>query len=88
MASHLPGYSLTPAVAVAIGAATVTILKLPWTAILLATFLTPSAGLGTTPLIVVGVGVAYATAVVVARVLDGSLTDDTRSLARADAATP
>ena len=88
MASHLPGYSLTPAVAVAIGAATVTILKLPWTAVLLATFLTASAGFGTTPLIVVGVGVAYATAVVVARVLDGSLTDDTRSPARADAATP
>jgi H+/Cl- antiporter ClcA len=87
MASHLPGFSLTPAVAVAIGAATVTILKLPWTAVLLATFLTASAGFGTTPLIVVGVGVAYATAVAVARLLDGSLTDDTRSPATADGAT-
>jgi len=79
MASHLPGYSLTPAVAVAIGAATVTILKLPWTAILLATFLTASGGFGTTPLIVVGVAVAYATAVAVARVLGAPLSDDTHS---------
>jgi H+/Cl- antiporter ClcA len=75
MASHLPGFSLTPAVAVAIGAATVTILKLPWTAILLAAFLTTSGGFGTTPLIVVGVAVAYVTAVAVAKVLDAPLSD-------------
>jgi hypothetical protein len=79
MASHLPGFSLTPAVAVAIGAATVTILKLPWTAILLAAFLTTSGGFGTTPLIVVGVAVAYATTVAVTRKLDAPLSDDTHS---------
>jgi fatty acid desaturase len=64
---------------VAIGAATVTILKLPWTAILLAAFLTTSGGFGTTPLIVVGVAVAYATAVAVARKLDAPLSDNTHS---------
>ena len=81
MASHLPGYSLTPAVAVAIGAATVTILKLPWTAILLPTFLGGSAAAGTIPLVVVGVAVAYVTAVAVARVLDAPLSDrETRTV--------
>ena len=80
MASHLPGFSLTPAVAVAIGAATVTILKLPWTAILLASFLTGSAAAGTIPLVVVGVAVAYATAVAVARVLDTPLGNKAHAL--------
>lgn len=67
MASHLPGFSLTPAVAVAIGAATVAVLKLPWTAILLTTFLTASSGTGVIPLVAVGVAVAYITAVGTAR---------------------
>ncbi len=66
MASHLPGFSLTPAVAVAIGAATVAILRLPWTAVVLATFLTGASGAGTVPLLVVGVAVAYITTLAVA----------------------
>lgn len=75
MASHLPGYSLTPAVAVAIAAATVTILKLPWTAILLTSFLVGSAAVGTIPLVVVATAVAYTTAVAVSRVVDRPLTE-------------
>jgi H+/Cl- antiporter ClcA len=75
MASHLPGFSLTPATAVAIGAATVAILKLPWTAILLASFLTAGAGAGTVPLVVVGVAVAYVTAVAVDRRLNAPTGD-------------
>lgn len=67
MASHLPGFSLTAAVAVAIGAATVTILRLPWTAVVLASVLTAGSGTGTVPLVVVGVAVAYFTTVVVDR---------------------
>jgi hypothetical protein len=70
MASHLPGFSLTPAIAVAIGAATVAVLRLPWSAVLLATFLTAGAGVGTIPLVVVGVAVAYITAVAVDRELN------------------
>lgn len=70
MASHLPGFSLTPAAAVAIGAATVAILKLPWTAILLSYFLCASGGPGTIPLVVVGVGVAYITTVAISRALE------------------
>ncbi len=67
MASHLPGFSLSPAVAVGIGAATVAILRLPWTAVLLTSFLTASAGNGTVPLVVVGVAVAYVTTIAVSR---------------------
>ncbi|MGZ4544873.1 MAG: chloride channel protein [Blastococcus sp.] len=70
MAARLPGFSLTPAVAVAIGAGTVAILRLPWTAVLLASFLTAGSGAGTVPLVVVGVAVAYVTVVAVDRALN------------------
>ncbi len=62
-ASHLPGFSLTPAVAVGIGAATTAILRLPLSAVVLATLLTSHAGTGDEPLIIVGVVVAYLTTV-------------------------
>jgi H+/Cl- antiporter ClcA len=61
MAARLPGYSVTPAVAVAIGASVAATLRLPLSAVVLATVLTPAAGLGVTPLVVVGVTVAYLT---------------------------
>lgn len=57
--SHLPGFSLTPAVAVGIGASTVAILRLPLSSVVLATLLTSHAGTGDEPLIIVGVVVAY-----------------------------
>jgi hypothetical protein len=59
MASHLPGFDLTPAVAVGIGAAVVAVLRLPLSAVGLATLLTTKGGLADTPLIIVGVVVAY-----------------------------
>jgi chloride channel protein, CIC family len=59
MASHLPGFALTPGVAVGIGAGVACILRLPLSAILIATFLTASGGTGDEPLIIVGVVVAY-----------------------------
>lgn len=59
MASHLPGFSLTPAVAVGMGAATVAVLRLPLSAVVLATLLTAQAGVGDEPLIIVAVVVAY-----------------------------
>ncbi|HEY3670168.1 MAG TPA: chloride channel protein, partial [Acidimicrobiia bacterium] len=58
-ASHLPGMSLTPAVAVGMGVMVVAFLKLPLSAVVIATSLTVSAGLATGPLIIVGVVVAY-----------------------------
>ncbi len=59
MAARLPGFDLTPAVAVALGAATVAVLRLPLSAVVLATLLTSGAGLGASPLIILGVVVAY-----------------------------
>ena len=44
MASHLAGFDLTPAVAVGIGAGTVAVLRLPLSAVVLATVLTASPG--------------------------------------------
>jgi H+/Cl- antiporter ClcA len=59
MAAHLPGFEITPAVAVCIGAATVAVLRLPLSAVVLAVLLTSKAGLGVGPLIIVGVVVAH-----------------------------
>jgi H+/Cl- antiporter ClcA len=61
MAAQLPGFSITPAVAVAVGAAVVSVLRLPLSAVVLATLLTSGAGLGVGPVIIVGVVVAYLT---------------------------
>jgi H+/Cl- antiporter ClcA len=61
MASHLPGFPLTPAVAVGMGAAFASVLRLPLSAVVLATLLTTKAGTGDEPLIIVGVVVSYLT---------------------------
>jgi H+/Cl- antiporter ClcA len=59
MASHLPGFDLTPAVAVGMGAAVVAILRLPLAAVILATLLTSAGGVGAGPVVIIGVVVAY-----------------------------
>jgi H+/Cl- antiporter ClcA len=59
-ASHLPGLSVVPAVAIGIGAMATVMLKLPMTATLLATVLLSSDGLGVAPLVIVAVVVTYA----------------------------
>jgi chloride channel protein, CIC family len=59
MAGHLPGFSITPGVAVGIGTAFVAVLRLPLSAVVVATLLTSKAGPGAEPLIIVGVVVAY-----------------------------
>jgi hypothetical protein len=46
-------------VAVGIGAGTVAILRLPLSAVVVATLLTGNAGAGVTPLVIIGVVVAY-----------------------------
>ena len=58
-ASHLPGLSLVPAVAMGIGAMATVMLKLPMTSTLLATLLLSSDGLSVAPLVIVAVVVAY-----------------------------
>jgi chloride channel protein, CIC family len=69
LASHLPGFPLTPAVAVGMGAATVAVLRLPLTAVVLATLLTVKSGTGDEPLIIVGVVVAYLVTLLVSKAL-------------------
>jgi H+/Cl- antiporter ClcA len=59
MAGHLPGFSITPAVAVAMGAGTAAVLRLPLSAVVIASVLTAKAGAGAEPLVIVGVVVAY-----------------------------
>jgi H+/Cl- antiporter ClcA len=61
IAAGLPGLSTTPAVAICMAAATVTILHLPLSSIVLAILLTAGAGVGSAPLIIVAVVVAHVT---------------------------
>ena len=67
LGSHLAGFDQTAAVAVGLGAATVSALGLPLSAVVLATLLTAQSGAGATPLIIVGVVVAYLTTRVLSR---------------------
>jgi H+/Cl- antiporter ClcA len=60
LASHLPGFSETPAVGVLVGVAVVSVLQLPLSSIVIALLVT-QAGAGVAPLIIVGVVVAYLT---------------------------
>jgi hypothetical protein len=59
LASHLPGFDLTGAVAVGMGAGAVGVLKLPLSCVVLASLLVSKSGVGASPLIIVGVVVAY-----------------------------
>jgi len=68
LAGHLPGFSETPAVAVLMGAACVSMLRLPLSSVVIALLLTVNAGLEVAPLVIVAVAVAYiATEVLSAR---------------------
>jgi chloride channel protein, CIC family len=60
-ASHLPGLTLVPGVAMGIGAMCTAMLSLPLTATLLATLLLGADGLNVMPLVIVAVVVAYVT---------------------------
>ena len=59
IASHLPGYAETQAVAALMGAMCVSILRLPLSSVMIALLLTSSAGLAVAPLVIVAVVVAY-----------------------------
>jgi H+/Cl- antiporter ClcA len=70
LASHLPGFDITGAVGVGIGAGVVAVLRLPLTAVVLGVLLTSKSGAGTEPLIIVGVVVAYLATVVLGKAFD------------------
>jgi hypothetical protein len=59
LASHLPGFDLTGAVGVGLGAGAVSALCLPLSCVVLASLLVSKSGEGASPLIIVGVVVAY-----------------------------
>ncbi|MEA2306051.1 MAG: hypothetical protein QOH43_3331 [Solirubrobacteraceae bacterium] len=71
-ASHLPGLSVVPAVAMGIGAMCTVMLTLPLTSTLLATLLLGSDGVSAMPLVIVAVVVAYVTAARLAPAPDAS----------------
>jgi H+/Cl- antiporter ClcA len=76
LASHLPGFDLTGAVAVGMGAGAVSVLRLPLSCVVLASLLVSKSGAGSEPLIIVGVVVAYLVTVGLDRIVgaprDGS----------------
>jgi H+/Cl- antiporter ClcA len=67
MASHLPGFPFQAGVAVGMGAAMVAVLRLPLSAVVIATVLTSHAGSNVEPLIIVGVVVSYIVTLLLAR---------------------
>ena len=71
IASHLPGFALTPAVAVGIGAAIAAVVRLPLSAVIFASFLTLPGGTGDEPLIIVGVVVSLLVTLGVSAALEG-----------------
>lgn len=71
MAAQLPGFELTPAVAVGLGASIAAVLRLPLAAVVLAVLLTSQSGLGAGPLIIVGVVVAYLTSLALSGLVEG-----------------
>jgi hypothetical protein len=61
VAAHLPGYAETQAVAALVGAACVSVLRLPLASVMIASLLCANGGLAVAPLIAVAVAVAYLT---------------------------
>jgi H+/Cl- antiporter ClcA len=70
LASHLPGFDLTGAVAVGMGAGAVSVLRLPLSCVILASLLVSKSGEGASPLIIVGVVLAYLVTIGLSRAFD------------------
>ncbi len=70
LASHLPGFALTGAIGVGMGAGVVSVLRLPLSAVVLASVLLSKGGEGAEPLIIVGVVVAYLVTVGLSKTMD------------------
>jgi H+/Cl- antiporter ClcA len=67
LASHLPGFPIQTGIAVGMAAGFVSVLRLPLSAVVIATVLTSHAGSNVEPLIIVGVVVAYIVTLLMAR---------------------
>ena len=81
LASHLPGFDITGAIGVGIGAGVASMLRLPLSAVVLATLLVSDSGPGAGPLIIVGVVVAYLTTIVLDKSFDPSPDEDPETTA-------
>lgn len=77
--SHLPGLSLTAAFATGIGAMSAAMLKLPLTAVLLATLLLGKQGVTVMPLVIVAVVVSYVLSYVASAALTPNPKQDTNA---------
>src|SRR4051794_12865224 len=90
MAAHLPGYAETQAVAALVGAACVSVLRLPLASVMIATLLSAKAGLAVAPLIIVAVAVAYLASETLTAFVDARVGADPagRQAAGAPAKTP
>jgi H+/Cl- antiporter ClcA len=86
LASHLPGFNLTGAVGVGMAAGVTSMLKLPLTAVVLATVLVGKSGPGAGPLIIVGTVFAYIATVGISRALDPPLAQAPEVVAEAPVA--
>jgi H+/Cl- antiporter ClcA len=89
MASHLPGFPLQAGIAVGMGAGFVAVLRLPLSAVVVATILTTKASANLEPLIIVGVVVSYVVTLALSRstARAGASATDTPGPAAAGAAT-
>jgi H+/Cl- antiporter ClcA len=87
LAAHLPGYAESPAVAALMAAGMVSMLKLPLSSIIIALVIC-RAGLGTGPLIIVAVVVAYVTVQTLSARRDAAASTATASTPPAGAGTP
>jgi len=91
LAAHLPGYEETPAVAALVGAACVSVLRLPLASVVIAELLSVKAGLAVAPLVVVAVVVAYIASSALTAYVDARIgaraVDEQRTAAPAAAST-
>jgi H+/Cl- antiporter ClcA len=88
LASHLPGFDITGAIGVGIGAGVASMLRLPLSAVVLATLLVSKSGPGAGPLIIVGVVAAYLTTVALDKTLGPAGDENARRPAAAGAPSP
>lgn len=86
LASHLPGFAFSAAVAVGIGCGTVAILRLPLSAVVIATLLTFKAAPGAEPLTIVGVVVTYLVTLWLSALHTARSTSEPRAATKAPAA--
>ena len=87
IAQHLPGFAETQAIGVLVGAACVSVLRLPLASVMIASLLSAKAGLAVAPLIVVAVAVAYLTSETLTAFVDARV-GATRTQVETAAASP